>query len=1052
MGRLSGGVVVLVKEHLAKYVVEIKNSHDNLISIKLSKVLSKTDKDLLITFAYIPPYKSTYYKTTDLECAIDNLQNFLIECVEREPENDLLIMGDLNARISDWEPDYDEDENNKTYNRQSKDQCTNSFAKNLIELCSLLDLIPLNGIKEGDEHGEFTFNSEQGRSVIDYALASKDLFANSTSCFHVNTGRVESDHSSIEFSILLKSKLPKHVPKNYWYKKLTWDPVKSETFLMNLESWESKTKMDQAIKQIDIDINAAVTSFNNTLKSAAKCMEKNINLHSCRNRGSVWFDRECARKKQEAASAKRKQAKSNDPRIIDNFHKLKKEYKKDKREKKINHRQKTKQELLQERKNGKKFWAIIKKARNTKSIQPNISIEDWTNHFRQLLSGEKNENSEENQFRDSNGTEDKEMLINELDKDISENEIRYAINDIKLGKSAGYDSICGEFLKYSEKLILPFFLNLFNKVFNLGAYPKTWSFSIICPIYKNGDRSKTDNYRGISLLSVVSKVFSNILYKRLYNWIEKNGKISNEQAGFRRNFSTIDHIFTLVSLIRHRMQTNKGKVYVAFIDYHKAFDNVNKENIWKKLKEIGVSTKLLNMLKAMYKSVRASVRWNGIISEPFDCPKGLKQGCILSPLLFSLLIDEVAAYIYSKGMHGIQILSNAKEIFCLLFADDVALLATSPHGLQNQLNNLATKSKELGLTVNLKKTKIMVFRKGGFLGKNERWHYEGNKLEVVNKFKYLGHTITTKLSTEEACEENSRKAKGKIMDIFKTMWTLGNLDTNIFFQLYDCQIKPMLLYGSQVWGGFCSETIESAHLFALKRLLSVSNKTPNTFIYGETGRYPMNIDAEISTIKYWYKISKLPITRLPKQVLTLLYKTLDQMDKLNKRNWLTNVRDCLIRNGYSETWETGKIENETIFFRNIKERMMTSFLQNWKTKLYSSERFATYRIFKNDFGLELYIDDITIKKFRNSLVRFRLGINELRVNKRFQHNNLVDKSCPLCEYELEDEIHFLFVCEGYRHFRSKYLSGCYEFENLIFLQDPNINVSRKIAMYIYFML
>ena len=284
-------------------------------------------------------------------------------------------------------------------------------------------------------------------------------------------------------------------------------------------------------------------------------------------------------------------------------------------------------------------------------------------------------------------------------------------------------------------------------------------------------------------------------------------------------------------MIKKRLNSARsGKLYVAFIDYKKAFDSVDREQLWYIMEKIKTSTKIIRVLKAMYTSVQSCVRWGVEVSEFFSCPLGVRQGCMLSPLIFSMLISNVADYVRTNGKHGVQLIPGREEIFLLLFADDIALVSTSPAGLQNQINNLDKASEGIGLTVNLDKTKVMIFRKGGHISSVEKWLYRGREVEIVNSYKYLGFTFTTKLSYNTACEDLARKAKSKVLDLMKTMWAIGTLDTRVFFQLFDAQIKPMLLYAAEVWGASQIKVIESVHLFACKRLLSVSNK--NTEYYG----------------------------------------------------------------------------------------------------------------------------------------------------------------------------------------------------------------------------
>ena len=147
------------------------------------------------------------------------------------------------------------------------------------------------------------------------------------------------------------------------------------------------------------------------------------------------------------------------------------------------------------------------------------------------------------------------------------------------------------------------------------------------------------------------------------------------------------------------------------------------------------------------------------------------------------MISEVAAEVNSARKHGFQFLAGLKEIFLLLFADDIALISSTPVGLQTQLDSLATASDRLGLKVNLDKTKVMIFRKGGHISKSEKWFYKEEVIEIVNSYKYLGFTLTTKLSFTSAFEELTRRAKAKVVEILKTMWRLGVMNISVFLKI-----------------------------------------------------------------------------------------------------------------------------------------------------------------------------------------------------------------------------------------------------------------------------
>ena len=159
------------------------------------------------------------------------------------------------------------------------------------------------------------------------------------------------------------------------------------------------------------------------------------------------------------------------------------------------------------------------------------------------MSNEENGKSETNPPNNPD-LETSETHIPELDDPITEQEVSQAIRNMKHGKASGIDEICGDFLKYVENVVVLFLTQLISKIYKASLFPAVWSKLVIVPIFKKGDDDNPDNYRRISLLSIVGKVFTAILNNRLYTWAEKENKISKEQAGFRKVYSTIVHIHT----------------------------------------------------------------------------------------------------------------------------------------------------------------------------------------------------------------------------------------------------------------------------------------------------------------------------------------------------------------------------------------------------------------------------------------------------------------------------------------------------------------------------
>ena len=313
-------------------------------------------------------------------------------------------------------------------------------------------------------------------------------------------------------------------------------------------------------------------------------------------------------------------------------------------------------------------------------------------------------------------------------------EIKKHTKKLKNGKASGMDAILNEFLKHSPPQMINLICKYFNIVLDSCVIPSDWSLGAIIPIYKNkGDLKDPDNYRGITLLSCISKLFTMVLNTRLMDFLEYNNLLGVEQAGFRPNYSTMDHVFTLHCIIDLYL-SKKKRLYCAFVDYKKAFDTVDRSSLWIKLLNTGIKGKVLSIIRGMYNSAKSCVQNQNEYSEVFSCNIGVRQGENLSPLLFSIFLNDLAAFMSGKSM-GIQIEFNTGNLACyiklyaLLYADDTILISESPEDLQNMLDALNDYCMKWKLQVNAAKTKIVIFSRG-IVKKRPNWTLGSQILEV----------------------------------------------------------------------------------------------------------------------------------------------------------------------------------------------------------------------------------------------------------------------------------------------------------------------------------
>ena len=245
----------------------------------------------------------------------------------------------------------------------------------------------------------------------------------------------------------------------------------------------------------------------------------------------------------------------------------------------------------------------------------------------------------------------------------------------------------------------------------------------IVTLYKNkGERSDCNNYRGISLLSIVGKAFARVVLSKLQLLADR--VYPESQCGFRAERSTIDMVFSLRQL-QEKCREQRRPLYLAFIDLTKAFDLVSRNGLFALLERIGCPPKLLKMITSFHDDMNGTVQFDGSSSDPFPIKNGVKQGCVLAPTLFGVFFSLLLCYAFRESEDGIFLHTRSDgNLFNLarlraktkvrrvliremLFADDAALTAHTEETLQRLITRFAEACNDFGLTISLKKTNIM---------------------------------------------------------------------------------------------------------------------------------------------------------------------------------------------------------------------------------------------------------------------------------------------------------------------------------------------------------
>jgi hypothetical protein len=640
-----------------------------------------------------------------------------------------------------------------------------------------------------------------------------------------------------------------------------------------------------------------------------------------------------------------------------------------------------------------------------------------------------------------------------LNKPISACEIDYAVKQLKNSKAGGLDNILNEHIKSSLPFMKDIYVKLFNVVFNTGIIPESWTIGVIHPIFKNkGAPSDPSNYRPITLLSCLGKLFTSILNLRLQKFTLNNDAINQFQAGFRKHFSTIDNMFVLSCLIDY-LKSCKKTLFCAFVDLKAAFDTVWRNGLWTKLISHNIKGNFLNVVRNMYENAKSCVSANGIQSEFFICNIGVRQGENLSPLLFSLYLNDLHDFFNSNGtVSGItcskhefdnSVLTFVK-LFVLLYADDTVIVAESAEDLQNALNVYRDYCDLWKLTVNISKTKVLVFSKGR--QRNYQFVYKNDKLDVVNEYKYLGILFSRSGSFYNAKREIAQQATKAMYSLLKKARALC-IPVDMQIDLFMKTVKPILLYGCEIWGYGNLDVIERVQLKFLKLVLKVKSCTPNCVIYGETGVKPLSIDIKTRIISFWANLVIPTTNKLSCTFYSLLLSQYKHTNTAqgNRFQWLSNVQNILIDCGLIDIWTKHEFANSKWLKATVQQKLTDLFLNEWFSMIENSSKCRNYKLFKHKFEPEKYLIN-TPQKYLHYIVKFRTRNHRLPIEIGTRNRiPLNQRICPKCNNGIGDEYHYLLECSFLLDSRKKYLKNkYYRRPNILHFEEiMNNNINKK---------
>lgn len=1032
-GRDSGGIIVWFKDHLWHYIQPVKKGKTH-IWIKLKRELLCLDEDLYLCATYIPPYESPYYND-------DIFSTLQSEIIYFQSLGSVLLMGDLNARTGK-EVDYISSDGDKYINgslihqqkrhtktRQNYDNTINRHGKQVLQLCKSLGLYIVNGRTKGDSLGRFTYCSHLGSSTVDYGIT--DIDQNKINYFTVMPQLPLSDHShtvlSLNRSVNLlpssdqKVKLYPLPPKFIWSKDspAQYEAALQSTHVQNMIDSFLLTSFSEEKTTTNLATEQLTKIFSTVVRKALRKRENYRSKKEMANAG--WFDKECQKVRKELRSLSNK--KHRDPanqQIRATYQETLKMYKSLLIQKKTDH-MKIKLNKIEEAVDQNCFWELwnnLDKSKKSKHL-PIYDPKIWTEHFGNLYSPNQptlNQKHLTSQLHNLECTI-KDQL-NHLDQPIALNELTHKMKSLKNKKSCGVDGISNEMLKHSSPKLKDAILKLFNLLLKSGKFPEIWKENLITPIFKQGEKYDPNNYRGITVSSNLGKLFCSIINDRLVQFTQEHKILKNCQIGFMPNQRTSNHIYTLHTLIQKYVhQKKQGKIFGCFIDFKKAFDSLWHDGLFLKLIQSGIGGRTYDIIKDIYNGNKCCVKINDKRTDYFSQNKGVRQGCSLSPTLFNIYINELASALEKSSCPGLTL--EGREIKCLLYADDLLLLSPHEEGLHESLSVLEQYSSDWALPINMAKSKIMIFQKKPRLtDKKYNFTIGGTLLNHVTHYNYLGLTISASGLFEMAMKDLTDKARRAYYNIRKSLFKF-NPPIKLWMKIFDGIIKPILLYGCEIWGpkfklnyeSWDKNPVEIFHLEFCKNILGLHRNAPSLGCRAELGRFPLLSEIQKRAAKFWFHLSDSQADAY--HHCALAYRA--GHPETDPLHYLVETHQL-----------NSKIQFKLSKIKEIGQRTQEKYTHDWQIKTAQINKLKYFHKIKSDYQLAPYLIKIKDYRQRKLLAKYRLSDHSLYIETGRHKQSWTARELRLCsncsEGVVEDELHFLTQCSKYNNIREMYFT------------------------------
>ena len=457
---------------------------------------------------------------------------------------------------------------------------------------------------------------------------------------------------------------------------------------------------------------------------------------------------------------------------------------------------------------------------------------------------------------------------------------------------------------------------MFNFMFEHGVWPERWGSGVIVPIHKHDSRLDPSNYRPITLLSVLGKLFGRVINTRLAEFTEVTDSVCDEQGGFRRGRGTPDQVFLLREILASRKERGQA-TYATYIDIRKAYDTVWREQAYVRIHDMGVQGRLWRQLQVMHQGLTRQVRHPLGLTDRFDVERGVAQGAVESPWIYTVFLDALARALKAAGL-GVWV--AGVQVPLLMYADDMIMLARSQGELERMNEVVTAFAKKNRFQFNGEKSAVMAFNatpEAKARCDARQWVLFGERVEVKDSYVYLGTLVPANgLDWGQHMEGALKKAERRSADLLWACRSDRGIRPRTAVTLWQALVRPLLEYASELWSGAITtdmvkraERVQVTFLRGTLGLHENGSGVADEVVRAEAGVERLQDRWAKLKLGYWRRIFTAFPNRLLRVVATHRRAELlaGGAGGFGGLGWMVTARACLAAVGLLTVWHAPSI-------------------------------------------------------------------------------------------------------------------------------------------------